>query len=336
MVRTQGTGIFTEDVVASGSVTAPTGIFPFSLTVSGVPVATGTAPPAVVVPSGLVALGGGDERITAVSGFAYDAFRNQLRLGDPLATEIPGVLDGLDAALVLNNRGGTDATSRVEFLQAGARKWSNLTIAIPQGYWLLLDWVAIKNRIVVEEGIPGVLPDQQLLLDSEGRVGVGGLTTATHTLHVAGSGIVEDNLEVQGQLSAPSGAFTQTLTISGAPVLTGTLTARALSIENPDDAEDMTFFFTNQTLKLDRMQAVIVGTASPSITWTIRFAENRSAAGTEIVAGGTTTSSLTTGSNIASFTNGTIPVESWVWLETTANAGSVALLTVTLFFDQGG
>jgi hypothetical protein len=40
MVRTKGSGDFTENVMASGSVTAPIGTFSTSLTVSGLPVVT--------------------------------------------------------------------------------------------------------------------------------------------------------------------------------------------------------------------------------------------------------------------------------------------------------
>ena len=51
MVRTQGTGDFTEDVVTvGGTATAPSGTFSDSLTISGVPVLTGTpsTPPVLV------------------------------------------------------------------------------------------------------------------------------------------------------------------------------------------------------------------------------------------------------------------------------------------------
>jgi len=125
------------------------------------------------------------------------------------------------------------------------------------------------------------------------------------------------------------------ITVSGTPhsdfaTFSG---SRAVNLDNPGASEDITFFFTNQDLELDRMQAVLVGTLTPNSNWTIRYDSDRSAAGTEVVTGGTWTSSTTTGDSITTFDNGSIPSENWVWIETTNISGTVNMLSVNMFFD---
>ena len=65
------------------------------------------------------------------------------------------------------------------------------------------------------------------------------------------------------------------------------------------------------------------------VTWTIRYDTDRSAAGTEVITGGTVTTSES-GVNITSFNNPNIPADSWVWIETTAQSGTVAELSIAI------
>ena len=76
------------------------------------------------------------------------------------------------------------------------------------------------------------------------------------------------------------------------------------------------------------------GTTTPSVTWTIRFNSDVSATGTEVVTSGTTTTSISTGSIVTSFNNASIPANSWVWIETTAQSGTVPQMNVTLQFTE--
>ena len=103
----------------------------------------------------------------------------------------------------------------------------------------------------------------------------------------------------------------------------------AITVESPDASEDITIFFTDVPLTVKAMRAVVRGT-TPSVTWTIRHATDRSAAGVEIVTGGTTTTSESTGSDVTSLNAAEIPADSFVWLETTAQTGTVDELNVTL------
>lgn len=106
---------------------------------------------------------------------------------------------------------------------------------------------------------------------------------------------------------------------------------KAITVENPGAAEDLTMFFTDVAITVTQLNAVLAnGSSTPSVTWTIRHASDRSAAGTEVVTGGTTTTSISTGSEVTSFDDATIPAGSWVWLETTAQSGTVPELHVSV------
>lgn len=100
-------------------------------------------------------------------------------------------------------------------------------------------------------------------------------------------------------------------------------------IENPQVGEDVEFAFAFETVTIEEIRAVLRGTSTPSVTWTIRYASDRSATGTEVITGGTVTTSLS-GQTITVFNNPTIPAGNWVWLETTAVSGTVQSLGVIL------
>lgn len=104
---------------------------------------------------------------------------------------------------------------------------------------------------------------------------------------------------------------------------------KSITIENPTSSEDATFFYTESGFTISSMRAVLNG-SSPSVTWTIRYASDRSAAGTEVVTSGTTTTNTTTGQSITSLDNESVPAGSWVWLETTATSGTVDMISITL------
>jgi Tfp pilus assembly protein FimT len=81
------------------------------------------------------------------------------------------------------------------------------------------------------------------------------------------------------------------------------------------------------------MRAVLIGSNTPSVTWTIRHhATDRSNAGNQVVTGGTTTTSTTSGSDVVAFDDETIPADSFIWLETTAQSGTVDELSVTIVY----
>lgn len=110
------------------------------------------------------------------------------------------------------------------------------------------------------------------------------------------------------------------------------LASKAVTVESPTGAEDITLWFTDVAIDVSRLNAVVTGPSLPSVTWTIRHDPSRAATGAEVVASGTTTTSETSGSEVTAFDDGTIPAGSWIWLETTAVAGSVDTLNVTIHY----
>lgn len=109
------------------------------------------------------------------------------------------------------------------------------------------------------------------------------------------------------------------------------IASKAITIEAPTASEDISMFFTERAITITEIRAVIRG-STPSLTWTIRHAASRAAVGTEVVTGGTTTTSQTTGDDVTSFDDATIPADSFVWLETTARTPVVNELSVTIVY----
>ncbi len=109
--------------------------------------------------------------------------------------------------------------------------------------------------------------------------------------------------------------------------------SKSITVEDPTATEDIGLFFSNFPITITEIRAVVRG-SSPSVTWTIRHGTDRSAAGAEAVTGGTTTTSETTGSDVTVFNDATIVVDSFVWLETTAQTGTVDELSITIYYTE--
>lgn len=104
----------------------------------------------------------------------------------------------------------------------------------------------------------------------------------------------------------------------------------SITLSAPGASEDRSLTFTEWPITIDEIRAVLIGSSTPSITWTIRHGTDRSAAGTEVVTGGTTTTSTTTGSDVTTFNAAAIAADSFVWIETTAQSGIVDELHVSI------
>lgn len=110
--------------------------------------------------------------------------------------------------------------------------------------------------------------------------------------------------------------------------------SKSIIIENPTATEDISYFFTDVAITLSKLKAVLVGSATPSVTWTIRFGPDRSDTGTEVVTGGTVTTSTTTGSDVTALDEPAIPADSYFWVETTAKSGTVDSININLFYNE--
>lgn len=110
-----------------------------------------------------------------------------------------------------------------------------------------------------------------------------------------------------------------------------------ITIENPTNSEDITLFYTDEALTITKIVAVLTGSSSPSLTWSIHFNADRSNIGTEIITGGTVidenNGGASTGQITTSFNSASISANSWVWFKTTAQSGTVNKIHLTIYYD---
>ena len=158
-----------------------------------------------------------------------------------------------------------------------------------------------------------------------GAIGVTGPTGAQGTVGVTGATGAQGATGVQGATGAGSTGPT------GATGVQGLAAPKALTIINPTSSEDVVLFFTTTSITFSQIRSTVMGT-SPSITFSIRYGTDISAAGTEVVTGGITCTNTTTGVSTTSFNNATVPIDNFVWLITTAASGTVTQLAVSLLF----
>jgi len=194
------------------------------------------------------------------------------------------------------------------------------------------DWVNTANPWSVNEGGSG------FATATDGGILLGSGTGAFTVLGVAANGQIPiGDGATDPVLATLTGAGTVSIT-NGPGSITVTGKAKdvnpTLTVENPDASEDISMFFTNRAITVTEMRAVLIGSATPSVTWTVRhFATDRNNAGNEVVTSGTVTTSTTAGSDVTSFNDATIPADSFVWFETTAKSGTVTEISVTVIYD---
>lgn len=119
----------------------------------------------------------------------------------------------------------------------------------------------------------------------------------------------------------------------------GNVGPKSVTLLYPATNEDFTIFYNYDVARtLSRVSTVLVpvGAATgPNVTFTIRYAADRSSVGTEVLTGGMVANTITgqgAGSNITTFTNATIPTNNWLWLETSNATSNTYSFTVSLDF----
>ena len=106
------------------------------------------------------------------------------------------------------------------------------------------------------------------------------------------------------------------------------------TISNPGASQDDTIFFTTVAITLDEMEVVLLGSSTPSVTFNIVHHPDRSNAGNNVFTSDQVVTNETTGDNLTVFVDGTIPADSFVWLETQAQSGTVDEFHVTLHWIE--
>lgn len=109
--------------------------------------------------------------------------------------------------------------------------------------------------------------------------------------------------------------------------------SKSISVESPTNSEDITLFYTDIAITMKEFNTVMTGT-SPSITYTVKHESDRSAAGDEVVTGGSTTTSTTAGDSVTSFNDATVPANRWLWLETTASGVAQTSFHITMRYTE--
>ena len=103
---------------------------------------------------------------------------------------------------------------------------------------------------------------------------------------------------------------------------------KSFAIPSPQPGDNFTIFYTETATTLTRVVAVVKGSGSPSVTFTMRYAADRSAAGTLAIVS-TVVTSTTTG-QIVPLQQMPIPAGSFVWVELTAVSGTVGEFSASL------
>lgn len=106
----------------------------------------------------------------------------------------------------------------------------------------------------------------------------------------------------------------------------------SVMVESPTSTEDLPIFRAENAVTINKMVAILVGSDTPSVTYTIRHGPDRNAVGTEVVTGGNTVTSITTGDTVVVFDDATIPTGNFVWFETTAKSGTISSMGLDLYY----
>ncbi|MFZ0407352.1 MAG: hypothetical protein WAM11_04480 [Cyanobium sp.] len=114
----------------------------------------------------------------------------------------------------------------------------------------------------------------------------------------------------------------------------GPVAPLVLSMPSPQVNDRRILLRAPQDLIISRVDAVLTGGTSPSVSFSLRHGADVSAAGTAATTDPITATSTTTGSTSTSFQSPIFPAGHWLWLEVTAVSGSPAGLMVSLVLQS--
>jgi hypothetical protein len=114
----------------------------------------------------------------------------------------------------------------------------------------------------------------------------------------------------------------------------GPMPPLVVSIASPQVNEKRILLRAPQALTISRVDAVLSGGNSPSVSLSLRHGADVSAAGTAVTSTPMTVTSTTTGDLFTGFQAAVIPADHWLWLEVSAVSGSPAEMTVSLVLQS--
>ncbi len=116
------------------------------------------------------------------------------------------------------------------------------------------------------------------------------------------------------------------------PRLSFVLHSKSATVEFPSNSEDVSMLFTEDALTITDVTVVLRGT-TPSVTWTLKHALDRSEGSPNDVVGGSTTSTnTTTGDSPTLAGDVTVPLNSYLWVETSATSGTIEEFSLTFTY----
>lgn len=105
-------------------------------------------------------------------------------------------------------------------------------------------------------------------------------------------------------------------------------TLKSITLEYPGAAENTMMFFAPRAMRIIGASAVVVGSSSPSVTFSMKSGTDRSSLGVTHTTSVAVTNT-TTGTALA-ISTALIPANSWVCLVSTAQSGTVTEIDVNL------
>ena len=116
------------------------------------------------------------------------------------------------------------------------------------------------------------------------------------------------------------------------PDTNGNVLTKGISLEDPVDSEDIGIWFTDEAITITEIRCVMVGT-TPDIDIDVRHHTDRSNAGNQVDTTAMTCDSTTTGNSFTSgFEDATVPLDSWIWFETSSASGTNDLLQIQIVY----
>jgi len=111
----------------------------------------------------------------------------------------------------------------------------------------------------------------------------------------------------------------------------GSINQYSITVKRPKSDEDICMGFAFAAITVTEIQAVVVGSSTPSLTIDPYHSTSRTGGvDNDILASATAITNTTTGQNLTSFDDPTIPADSWVIFKTTAKSGIVTEATITI------
>jgi len=110
--------------------------------------------------------------------------------------------------------------------------------------------------------------------------------------------------------------------------------SKAITIESPGASENIVMFYAFTGITIISIEAVIMGSATPSVTINPTHTADVSAVGTAIFSSAQAITSTTTGQNFTSFSSAAITGGRFVMMTTTAQSGTVTQLHISIKYRK--